>query len=427
MASHGVEQSPSEGILPSNSPYRPTENTCNFEKGNNACQSSEISFPEEWQIISGPTSGLSDDELEFDQATPLSLVQSTCPIDLFGFIQQPTWDKAHNITCPGSFSLPETVPGAQEEYLNLDLQSSSSQLQPCFLPFLSKHALSNQDQVVTSGTPLSGNFLHSTAINQQLATFMTSNTTESETSEIFQVPVEKDSNAVDSFRTLFRIPGSSENDLLIQKAVERKYTIGEIISAGLKALDREAATVSASFQPALNPQFIADPYRNNLKLVHYSTIEAYLCNAQALGYSISDILIEGCLSPFHRPEVTQSDDISLYIDITPHLRPTKPQLLHSHNPHLDLIPFPTMRARAITYTSCNPPLIDATQFKIDCVQNQGLTCWAVGDKPSQQPWDLRSWEAAPWFLRKYWMLVGGEEGEVWAQTKWWRRLRGEDL
>jgi len=28
-------------------------------------------------------------------------------------------------------------------------------------------------------------------------------------------------------------------------------------------------------------------------------------------------------------------------------------------------------------------------------------------------------------LRKWWILIGGEETDVWCQTKWWRELRGE--
>lgn len=30
-----------------------------------------------------------------------------------------------------------------------------------------------------------------------------------------------------------------------------------------------------------------------------------------------------------------------------------------------------------------------------------------------QPWDGRSWEVAPWFLRKWRMLMVGEEGSFW--------------
>lgn len=72
----------------------------------------------------------------------------------------------------------------------------------------------------------------------------------------------------------------------------------------------------------------------------------------------------------------------------------------------------------------------------------GLICWGgagVGKRDrnnnnstarnhlsSGAPWDHRSWEAKPWFLRKYWVLLGGEEGELVRQSEWWRGVRGEE-
>jgi hypothetical protein len=41
-------------------------------------------------------------------------------------------------------------------------------------------------------------------------------------------------------------------------------------------------------------------------------------------------------------------------------------------------------------------------------------------------WDVRSWEAKVWFLKKYWWLLGGEEGELVRQSEWWRSVRGEE-
>lgn len=67
----------------------------------------------------------------------------------------------------------------------------------------------------------------------------------------------------------------------------------------------------------------------------------------------------------------------------------------------------------------------------DDLQKDGLICWgstlgggndATG---SGAPWDLRSWEAAPWFMKKWWILIGGKEGEIYQQTRWWCEMRGE--
>ena len=43
-----------------------------------------------------------------------------------------------------------------------------------------------------------------------------------------------------------------------------------------------------------------------------------------------------------------------------------------------------------------------------------------------QPWDMRSWEAAPWFVKKWKILIDGEEGETRKQSSWWKRVRERD-
>lgn len=202
----------------------------------------------------------------------------------------------------------------------------------------------------------------------------------------------------------------------------------DIILAGLQVpeiRDTEEIEVSSSASPRL-----PDIQRNNLCLVRTSTLQAYLSNARAIGMLIDELYRDVCPSPFYRPQTNVKQDMGVVLKsfsdkIAPHLRPTSAQVLHPHHPWLDLIPFPTLCERAITLASMNPPLLDAKELKLDVIMNDGLTCWHVSEKSSAQPWDMRSWEAAPWFLRKYWMLIGGEESEVWAQTKWWRGMRGE--
>jgi hypothetical protein len=79
---------------------------------------------------------------------------------------------------------------------------------------------------------------------------------------------------------------------------------------------------------------------------------------------------------------------------------------------------------------------DEDQFFLDLLA--GLICWGgagVGKRDRDQstglastgtPWDIRSWEAKVWFLKKYWTLLGGEDGELVRQSEWWREIRGED-
>jgi hypothetical protein len=93
---------------------------------------------------------------------------------------------------------------------------------------------------------------------------------------------------------------------------------------------------------------------------------------------------------------------------------------------------PVFRARAITLAATRPHLVNMTELKKDMVVEDGLVLWSPTSSSVSshqrdgrgQPWDIRSWEAAPWFLRKWRMLVDGE-GEVWKQSLWWQTARGE--
>jgi hypothetical protein len=75
------------------------------------------------------------------------------------------------------------------------------------------------------------------------------------------------------------------------------------------------------------------------------------------------------------------------------------------------------------------PMIDEDELCQDL--NNGLVCWgSVLDGRNSTigsgvPWDVRSWEAQPWFLKKWWIVIGGAEGEIYKQTQWWRQIRGE--
>jgi hypothetical protein len=145
---------------------------------------------------------------------------------------------------------------------------------------------------------------------------------------------------------------------------------------------------------------------------------------------IPSLYRDGCPSPFYRPRPDSAEDIrsavaKMSARVPEHLKPTPPQVLCPHHPYLDLLPFPILRARAIALTSRNPPLINLAELKSD-ILNDGLICWHTSGSETGQPWDMKSWEAAPWFLRKWSVLVGGEEEEVWKQTMWWRELRGEE-
>ncbi|GFG18968.1 hypothetical protein IFM5058_09560 [Aspergillus udagawae] len=144
-------------------------------------------------------------------------------------------------------------------------------------------------------------------------------------------------------------------------------------------------------------------------------LTACVYNAAALGISIDQFSSYNCMSlcsPFYRPYTTMSaDPSSLLATVTRpaipvHLRPTLPQVLFPHHPLLDLLPLPTLRAKAITFAATAPSILDAVEFKRDIVERGGIVC--SSDSAAMQPWDMRAWTIAPWFSRK-WRLLSESE------------------
>lgn len=210
-----------------------------------------------------------------------------------------------------------------------------------------------------------------------------------------------------------RLDDTKENQCLVSTAVARGHNIRDVFLSGLQALGNKE-------QVALS---LPDVHKNSLTLVRTSTLQAYLTVASAAGIHIPDLYLNSTLSPFYKPNATPTDVASLLplhaSRMPPDLHPTAPQILYPHRPWLDLLPFPTLRKRALTLTSMEPPMIDLAELKSDIFFNNGLFCWrASGKGGSGHPWDRRSWEAEEWFLRKWWILIGGEEGNVVFQTRW---------
>lgn len=229
------------------------------------------------------------------------------------------------------------------------------------------------------------------------------------------------------------VEGVEENyDLLKYAIIEQNVSMNEILSAGLRSvLGGTPETTAPLLRQALR---LPDPRATNgLRFVRASTLTSYLFNARALDLNVRDLVQDGCLSPFHRQSISPSDDPKVIQEsfnnnhrIPEHLRPTLPQIMYPHHPYLDLLPFPTFRARAIALGATTPPMYDMLELKHDVMSN-GLVCWRTPEgSPHGQPWDMRNWEVAPWFFRKWRMLLGGEDGEIWTQSLWWQRMRGEE-
>ncbi|KAK9387830.1 hypothetical protein V1515DRAFT_534592 [Lipomyces mesembrius] len=142
-----------------------------------------------------------------------------------------------------------------------------------------------------------------------------------------------------------------------------------------------------------------------------TTVTAYLYNARCLGFRIQDITTRECPSPFYRPTTAADDPKALLgaaasLSIPAHLQPTLPQVLFPHHPCFDLLPFHVLRARAITLAAVTPQLFNLFDLKKDIIED-GLI-YDRKDNGSKKPWDMRSWEAAPWFLNKWRLLIDGD-------------------
>lgn len=192
---------------------------------------------------------------------------------------------------------------------------------------------------------------------------------------------------------------------------------------------------------------LPSPKMNNLRIEMLCNFSAIWDICLMMGISEATICEEDCQSVFYRsgastdPRITDaseqvSDRVvrtvkSIYKTLKPDLRPTKEQITTPHHPMLDILPFPTLRSNFLK----SQAFIDDDELFHDILS--GLVCWGMsglgkrdrnsgtGKASSGTPWDHRSWEAKPWFLRKYWALLGGEDGELVRQSEWWRANRGD--
>ncbi|KAK7981726.1 hypothetical protein PG988_003964 [Apiospora saccharicola] len=184
---------------------------------------------------------------------------------------------------------------------------------------------------------------------------------------------------------------------------------------------------------------LLDPYANRLRLETVCTLDAMFSLGTLLGIPSDRMCPPETQSPFFRPGLDGSsgaDAIStvqkIFRTLKPDLRPGCEQVTVAHHPFIDCLPFPTLRRNLLVHRAH----IDAEQLQFDVIE--GLVCWggagiskrdskdSTGCASTGTPWDVRSWEAKGCFLRKYWTLLGGEDGELVRQSEWWRGIRGEE-
>lgn len=158
----------------------------------------------------------------------------------------------------------------------------------------------------------------------------------------------------------------------------------------------------------------ADPVMNSIQTVQDTIRMAVLNNALCLGFDIDQLTTCGAsyMSPFFRSITAQDSPRELFastlqISIPIHLQPTMAQILVPHHASLDLIPLPLLRERAIMFSFAEPHKFDLWDLKLDIYTRRGLVCRSHRIGGTCQPWDEKSWEAMPWFLKK-WSMTSAE-------------------
>ncbi|PGH09807.1 hypothetical protein GX51_00494 [Blastomyces parvus] len=184
-------------------------------------------------------------------------------------------------------------------------------------------------------------------------------------------------------------------------------------------------------------QATLDPYASNIRLATLCTVSALYTLGIHIGHTEDRMCTDRARSPFFWSSAASDLNTictaqKVFSTLKPDLRPTIEQITVPHHPFVDILPFPTLRNNLIKYQD----KIDENEFFQDMLT--GLVCWGSGGigKSDRQgstkpvstgtPWDSRSWEAKVWFLKKYWALLGGEDGELVRQSEWWRNLRGDN-
>ncbi|RBR20859.1 hypothetical protein FVER53590_29253 [Fusarium verticillioides] len=192
----------------------------------------------------------------------------------------------------------------------------------------------------------------------------------------------------------------------------------------------------------LEPKF-PDLYMNMLQFSPAAIFTSCLTNALSLGLdpsAIANCSVEH-ISPFYQPNLSSTLDHAALVQagssilstfnntsIPIHLRPTMAQILIPHHTSLDLIPIPFLRERAIMLSAAMPHAFNNWELKLDIYERGGLTIWRLkGERDSGRntypPWDMKSWEAAPWFLKKWCVLMGREYDKMNEQSIGWQVVR----
>jgi hypothetical protein len=146
-----------------------------------------------------------------------------------------------------------------------------------------------------------------------------------------------------------------------------------------------------------------------------------------MGVSSESAMEHNRESPFHQAYVSldYASAVAQFSHLKSDLRPCAAQIQNSHFIWVDLLPFPEFRERLLALKQADRGIFDENELCHD-INEGGLICWgAKGATSCGSPWDRRNWEMRPEFLQKWWMLTGGPDSDLYKQSRWWARNRGE--
>jgi len=210
---------------------------------------------------------------------------------------------------------------------------------------------------------------------------------------------------------------------------------------------------SPDFSPSYSAPYLANCYVNHITMTQLSFVNGFHINAIQIGIQPHEIC-DDTESRFYRPGLSASPYKDVLVEsircsfsnLTTDLRPSEAQITISHNPYIDVIPFPSVRERMIrlAISPCSTPVSPSSELAFDedelCddMAKGGLVCWGYVDAARYggmeggtggNPWEKESWEAMEWFLEKWRGIVGNEDekGGLWEISRGWRTRRGEDI
>ena len=229
---------------------------------------------------------------------------------------------------------------------------------------------------------------------------------------------------------LMDIPTGDSSDTLVSSTPTSPSLTswpGFSLSANFLRLQSEnslAACLAIAATLGISQQSYLEDHPSPFYLSSRAFDSGFLASGTEMGYTPPSYLGSPALTEHSTPSLHSHFSIA---KIKPDLRPTNFQFVTPHPSYLDCIIFPSFREKAIELSAANK----LNHWDLFCdIINDGLVCWGSTNKSGMEngvAWSMRSWEARPWFLKKWWFLAGGEEEEIWQGSRWWRSMRGEDV